>query len=492
MIASSVLNSITFKNLTGTFPNTWNTLHNSRMQGTNKLIPYYQKFQKDHSTPIQFISDDPAGITLIAYIGLVEVERWTNAYTSHYGTINIRYFTNFVVILGSVYYDKKVWFKAIQGVNELTSEPIQIVDLTEDIKKGVVKYVKYTNLDRIESDLDDRFIDWSILPNDGNFLDMYINAQDFELNDTDENEVLEGSQSMTILSSAYYAGRVLKTSGIPDFMAAKLGMISSLDVFMVNDIQYIKKGEIEASALGGSTLYQVSLKLIQKNAIGINVDNLGISETVVTPPVAGTLMYVGSVSSVTPTEAEIKTMSSTAALKSNQLKNYTISNAHPCYAFPASYGYLASIIDNVGDEIISGFDVALMNFTTGGVSMSYRVYTLKLSTSVTNFNVNYKFTGSVIIPILNPPIALSASYPTAYSFTARWATVFSATGYYLTVLYAETRAAISTEYNNKNVGNVLEFNVTGLDSAVNYIYLVKAFNSSLTSDYSNEITIRTA
>jgi len=492
MIASSVLNSITFKNLTGTFPNTWNTLHNSRIQGANKLIPYFQKFQKDHTVFVQFISDDPADITLTSYVGLVQIESVTSSYASTYGTTNVRYYTNFTVVLDSAYYDKKVWFKAVQGANELTSEPIHILDLNDLIDNGVIKYIKYTNLDRIESDLDDRFIDWSILDNDGNFLDMYINAQDFELNDTDENEVLEGSQSMTILSSAYYAGRVLKTSGIPDFMAAKLGMISSLDVFMVNDIQYIKKGEIEASAFGGSTLYQVSLKLIQKNAIGINVDNLGITESIITPPIAGTLMYIGSVSSATPTESEIKIMTSVTALKANQLKNYTITNSHPCYAFPASYGYLASIIDNVGDEIISGFNVALINFTTGGVSMSYRVYTLKLPTSVTGFNINYKFTGSVIIPILNPPIALSASYVTAYSFTARWTTVFSATGYYLTVLYADSRTAISSEYNNKDVGNVLEFNVTDLDSAVDYIYLVKAYNTTLTSDYSNEITITTA
>ena len=391
MIASSVLNGITFKNLSGTFPNTWNTLHNNRIQGSNKLIPYYQKFQKNHTVYLQFISDDPANITLKSYYGLVEIESITNAYSSSYGTTNARYYTNFIVSLDSDYYDKKVWFKAIQGVNELTGEPIQITDLTPDINRGVIKYVKYTNLDRVESDLDDRFIDWSIINNDGSFLDMFIDAQDFELNDTDENEVLEGSQSMTILSSAYYAGRVLKTSGIPDFMAAKLGMISSLDVFMVNDIQYIKKGEIEASAFGGSTLYQVSLKLIQKNAIGINVDNLGTSESIVTPPVAGTLMYIGAVTSATPTESDVKTMTSKEAIKENQTIIYNVNASRFCFVYPSSFGYLTSILDTTGDEIISGFERTTMNFTDGVNVVSYAIYTLRPLTWVSDFNVTYKF-----------------------------------------------------------------------------------------------------
>ena len=70
--------------------------------------------------------------------------------------------------------------------------------------------------------------------------------------------------------------------------------------------------------------------------------------------------------------------------------------------------------------------------------------------------------------------------------------MFSATGYYLTVLYASNRGPIAgSGYNDFNVGNVTSYSVTGLDSEVEYIYLVKAYNDDIISDYSNEISVTT-
>jgi hypothetical protein len=246
------------------------------MQGHNKVIPYYQKFHKNHFIYLQFESDSPDTITLESFEGTRSIDVWVNPISSSYGTTNIRYYTNFVVTLYADYHDRKFYFKATQGSNVLTSEPVHCYDLTPELTKGTVKYIKYTNLDRNESDLDDRFIDWSALTSEGNYMDFFVDAIDIDPNDTDENEVLEGSQSRTILSSVYYSGRVLKTNGIPDYLAARLGMASSLDVFIVNGLQYIKSGEISQDRFGGSTLYQVSLKLTQKNAIGINTDKIGL------------------------------------------------------------------------------------------------------------------------------------------------------------------------------------------------------------------------
>jgi len=384
MIASSVLNSITFKNLTGIYPNTWNTLHNSRIQGQNKIIPYFQKFQKDHMVYLQFISDDTALTTLTSYCNNVQIETITNSYSSHYGTTDNRYFTNFVIVLDSAYYDKIINFKAVQGLNTLFSEPIRVIDLTSDISKGIIKYIKYTNIDRIESDLDDRFIDWSIVDNNGNFMDLFIDAQDFELNDTDENEVLEGSQSMTILSSVYYAGRVLKTSGIPDFMVAKLGIISSLDVFMVNDIQYIKKGEIEKNNYGGSTLYQASIKMIQKNAIGINVDNLEMKGN-------QGIIYIGSVTNTNPTESNIKTMKLVLSYSSDQSFTYTIDSKRYCIAYPANWSDITSVKDPSGYEIVSGFVKTNISLTVNGSLVDYTVQTFYRLVGVTNYKLTYIF-----------------------------------------------------------------------------------------------------
>jgi hypothetical protein len=369
----------------------WNTLHANRYQGNNKVMPYYQKFNKDHVLYLQFESDAATDIVLKSYCGTTEIESITESYDKSYGSSDIRYYTNFVINLDSAYYDKKVYFKATQGSDVLTSEPVYVYDLTAELAKGTVKYIKYTNLDRIESDLDDRFIDWSILTSTGKYLDFFIDAIDIDPNDTDESEVLEGSQSKTILSAVFYSGRVLKTGGIPDYMAARLGMASSLDIFMVNGVQYIKSGEISQDRFGGSTLYQISMKLTQKNAIGINVDSIGISEGVTAPPIAGTPMYVGIVTSAAPNDTEVKLITPIDAVKEDQTLEYTMTDARFCFAYPATFGDLTSILDPSGFEIISGFAKSTYVFTVEGSPVSYTIYTLKRLASVTAFTVIYKF-----------------------------------------------------------------------------------------------------
>jgi len=392
MIASSILNSITFKNLAGLFPNAWNRLHIDTIQGNNKVIPYAQKFQKDHTVYLQFISDNDVNIELTSYSDNAIIETISKNFDSSYGASNIRYFTNFIIELRSDYYDKEVSFKAIQGGVILQSEPIFTTDLTNDINKGIIKYLKYTNLDRIESDLDDRFIDWSIIQNDGHYMDMFINAVDFEMNDTDENEVLEGSQSMTILSSSYYSGRVLKTGGIPTYLASKLGVMSSLDVFIVNGIQYIKKGEAEQSQLGSSTSVQTSLKLIQKNAVGINVDNLKSSEVVIVSPPAGTQMYIGSVTDGAITESKIKAMTALTASATDQAIEYTFTYKRYCFVYPTSLGEVLSVVDQNGYEIISGFQQSTINITELGTVINYTIMAFIWPLTVSNYTITYKFT----------------------------------------------------------------------------------------------------
>ena len=393
--------SLPATNTTGTndnFPTMWNTLHATRKHGNSKIIPYYQKFKKDQVVYLQFTTDLDIPVTLKSFNGNTQIESTTSStFDSSHGDTDTRYFYNFTVTLGSSYYDKKVWFTLTQVETVLTSEPIEILDLTEKIAKGIIKYVKYTNFDRNNSDLDERFIDWAILPGTGHYLDFFIEANDQEQNNKDEVEVLQGSQSQTILSASYFAGRVLKTGGIPDYLAAKLAIVSSLDLFLINGIQFIKQGGIESDRFGGSTLYQMSIKMIEKMTIGINVDNIGMAGTVIVPiapPDPATVvypMYIGS-SYYIPDEATFKLMTEISDYKSNQTKNYSIIDERPSFAYPASYGTLVSILDHTGFEIISGFITLTRNFTQGSELVSYRVYYFKRRSTLTSFNITFKFT----------------------------------------------------------------------------------------------------
>jgi hypothetical protein len=288
----------------------------------------------------------------------------------------MRYYTNFVVTLDSDYFDKHIYFTAIQGSDVLTSEPVLVTDLTEQINKGTIKYIKYSNLDRIESDLDNRFIDWSVLANTGNYLDFYIEAMDVEVNDIDKSEVLEGSQSNTILSASYYTGKVLKIAAVPDYMIAKIGMVSNLDLFTVNSIQYIKKSEIDPTLFGNSTSFQATLKLSQKNAIGINVDNLGIIESNPIIPDITTKMYVGAVTNNPPYESEVKAMTELLAVKEDTtIQYYNELGTRNCFAYPASFGELSSILMWNVYDLMSAFEKTQATFTFGSNSVLMNIYT---------------------------------------------------------------------------------------------------------------------
>jgi len=279
MLTSSILNSVTFKNISGNYPNMWNTLHKNRKQGVFNPKPYCQPFDQSHTIYLQFTSDQPTDLTLKTFDDKKEIATNTKVFATEYGTTNKRYFFNFEIVLDYTFFRKEIYFTVSDGETTLTSEPIYADDLSSDIASGRIKYIKYSNLDRNNSDLDNRFIDWSAIQNTGSYMDMFVEAIDIEPNDTDETEVLEGSQSNTIVSASYFSGKVFKTGGIPDYMVTKLGVMSNLDLFLINDIQYIKTGEIDVERYGNSTLYQASITLSEKNSIGINVDNLGIEIT---------------------------------------------------------------------------------------------------------------------------------------------------------------------------------------------------------------------
>jgi hypothetical protein len=369
----------------------WNTLQSDRKHGSFKPITYCQKFQTDQNIYLQFTSDSSANITLKIYQGLNEIDSKTESFDSSYGSSDVRYFTNFILNFDSSV-SEPVTIKVTQGSSILTSEPVLISDLTEDITSGRIKYVKYTNLDRVESDLDDRFIDWSALTSTGNYLDFFIEAQDIELSDSDSTEVLEGSQSKTILSANYYSGRTLKTGSIPDYLVTRLGMCSSLDIFMVNDIQYIKSGEIEVSNFGNSTLFQAALKLTQKLTIGINVDNLGTLSPEPIPEPELNPMFIGSVTDLLATESDIKSMTSVLVEKQDLIFDYTVSVKRYCFAYPESYGLLSLIKDNVtGLTITSGFEVRTATFTISSVSVLYRIYTLIRPVTTNDNAIAFRF-----------------------------------------------------------------------------------------------------
>ena len=87
------------------------------------------------------------------------------------------------------------------------------------------------------------------------------------------------------------------------------------------------------------------------------------------------------------------------------------------------------------------------------------------------------------------PIAIAATTIAKTSFSAKWNAFTGATSYYLDVSTVNTFASFVPGYNNKKVGNVVTYCVTGLTASTNYYYRIRAINSGGTSGNSNTITV---
>jgi len=89
------------------------------------------------------------------------------------------------------------------------------------------------------------------------------------------------------------------------------------------------------------------------------------------------------------------------------------------------------------------------------------------------------------------PTATAATSVTSNSFTANWNSANGTTGYRLDVATNSSFTNYVTGYQNLDVGNATNRNVTGLSSNTAYYYRVRAYNSNGTSDNSNTITVNT-
>ncbi|MDD5360919.1 MAG: T9SS type A sorting domain-containing protein [Ignavibacteria bacterium] len=189
------------------------------------------------------------------------------------------------------------------------------------------------------------------------------------------------------------------------------------------------------------------------------------------------IISVGGLSAPVATDATNKTSSSFSANWGSVggTTSYKIDVATDFYFQACVTGYSNLDVGNVTTYSVTGL--------TSGVTYYYRVRATNASN--TSMSSNIVSTG---LPV--PPVITYASNILSTSFTANWASV-TATTYKIDVSTSSTFASFVGSYNNFDVGNVINYTVTGLSASTTYYYRVRSVNAAGSSVNSNVVTVLT-
>ncbi len=136
-------------------------------------------------------------------------------------------------------------------------------------------------------------------------------------------------------------------------------------------------------------------------------------------------------------------------------------------------------------------DVSNTSATATGLSPSTNYYMRVFANSTAApCGASAYRTSSMFTTVPLAPVANSQTNVRANSFTANWAASTGATSYYLDIS-TDNFSTYLSGYQNKSVGNVLTYSLSGLNRATTYYYRVRAYNAGGSSVNSNTISFAT-
>ena len=146
---------------------------------------------------------------------------------------------------------------------------------------------------------------------------------------------------------------------------------------------------------------------------------------------------------------------------------------------------LADTTTDRGPALTTGPFASNLAGLNAGTTYHYRAYATNALGTVYGGDVTFT-------TICAPSTGGNATDTSTNGTTANWSAVTGAQGYYLDVSTSSSFDSFVAGYENRSVGDVTSFTITGLDSGVTYYYRVRSVNEDGEySAYSNTITVTT-
>jgi len=163
-----------------------------------------------------------------------------------------------------------------------------------------------------------------------------------------------------------------------------------------------------------------------------------------------------------------------------------VSVANGYYLYVALDKHFSNILSRYNNLDVGNVNTFSVTSLIGNITYYYRVRAYNYG-GVTGSSNTISVTTLPNGP--SAPVATAATLITQTGFTANWNTVSTANGYYIDVAIDPNFENMVTRYQNKDVGNVLTYDLIGLAPNLRYYYRVRAYNIEGASDNSNIISV---
>ncbi|NJD89655.1 MAG: hypothetical protein FIB05_16775, partial [Betaproteobacteria bacterium] len=257
-------------------------------------------------------------------------------------------------------------------------------------------------------------------------------------------------------TSTSATGYKLDVSTVSNFMSF-VGIYNDLDV----------GGVITRSVTGltGGETYYYRLRSYNGNGTSNNSGTMTVVQAPVTP-------VATAASSVTDATFQANWNSSSGA------DGYKIDVATDAGFSSIVVGYNNKDVGTATSFVVTGLN--------NGTTYYYQIRSYSASRTSGNSN------SITVLTVPSAPAATAATSINESSFVANWNSSTGATKYYLDVATNNSFTTFVAGFNNKDVGNVTNYSVSGLSANSNYYYRIRSNNAAGTSGNSGTINVLSA